>query len=341
MSFSLFKNKSFAIDLGNTNTLVGDARRILLSQPSYIVFDAESNAVKAVGDRAFNMFEKNHIDLKPVKPMKGGVIADYDSASKMIRELVSQVDTSKSFLRGYDNIIAGIPYCTTEVERRALRDALDQFSAKHTYLLYEPIAAAIGLGLNIREPEGKMVIDIGGGLTEIVVISLSGIAAFQSVKAAGDTFDEAIQDHFRRNYNIAIGMRTAEQIKINVGAVMNTLEEVPEPMMVKGKDLVEGLPVTRMIDHFEVVSILEKSIASIEHGIVQTLEMCPPELAADIYENGIHVTGGNAMLRGLRERFQTKIKLPVHIDDQPLVSVGKGIATTLADTRKYRSVLFE
>jgi rod shape-determining protein MreB and related proteins len=341
MSFSIFRNKSFAIDLGNTNTLVSDARRILLSQPSYIVFDAESNEVKAVGDRAFNMFEKNHVELKPVKPLKGGVIADYDSASKLIRELISQADTSKSFLRGYDNIIAGIPYCTTEVERRALRDALDQFNARHTYLLYEPLAAAMGLGLNIREPEGKMVIDIGGGLTEIVVISLSGIAAFQSVKAAGDTFDEAIQDHFRRNYNMAIGLRTAEQIKINVGAVINNLDEAPEPMMVKGKDLVEGLPVTRIIDHFEVVSILEKSIATIEHGIVQTLEICPPELAADIYENGIHVTGGNAMLRGLRERFQSKIKLPVHIDDQALLSVGKGVAAALADTKKYKSVLFE
>jgi rod shape-determining protein MreB and related proteins len=341
MSLNMFRNKSFAIDLGNTNTLVSDARRILLSQPSYIVFDTESNAVKAVGDRAYKMFEKNHDDLKPVKPLRGGVIADYDSASRMIRELITQADKSKSFFRGYDNIIGGIPYSTTEVERRALRDALDQFNARRTYLLYEPLAAAIGLGLDIRQPEGKMVIDIGGGLTEIVVISLSGIAAFQSVKAAGDTFDEAIQDHFRRNYNMAIGLRTAEQIKINVGAVINNLEEIPEPMMVKGKDLVEGLPKTRMIDHYEVVSILEKLIASIEHGIVQTLEVCPPELAADIYENGIHVTGGNAMLRGLRERFQAKIKLPVHIDDEPLLSVGKGIAAALADTKRYKNVLME
>lgn len=338
----MFRNKSFAIDLGNTNTLVSDARRILLSQPSYIVFDAEKNSVKAVGDSAFNMFEKNHEELKPVKPLRGGVIADYDSASKMIREMITQADSSsKSFFRGYDNIIGGIPYSTTEVERRALRDALDQFNARRTYLLYEPIAAAIGLGLDIRQPEGKMVIDIGGGLTEMVVISLSGIAAFQSVKAAGDSFDEAIQDHFRRNYNMAIGLRTAEQIKITVGAVINNLEEIPEPMMVRGKDLVEGLPKTRMIDHYEVVSILEKQIVAIEHGIVQTLEICPPELAADIYETGIHVTGGNAMLRGLRERFQSKIKLPVHIDDEALLSVGKGIAKTLSDTKRYKNVLIE
>lgn len=342
MSFNLFRNKSFAIDLGNNNTLVSDATRLLVSQPSYIAFDSEKNTVKAVGEKAFNMFEKNHEELKPVKPLKGGVIADYDSASKMIRELMMQADASKrSFLNGYDNIISGIPYYTTEVERRALRDALDQFSARNTYLVYEPLAAAIGLGLNIREPDGKMVIDIGGGITEIVAISLSGVAAFQSLKIAGDTFDEAIQDHFRRQYNMAIGLRTAEQIKIRVGAVTDTLDEVPEPMMVRGKDLVEGIPVTRSINHFEVVSILEKSVAAIEHAVVQTLEICPPELAADIYLNGIHVTGGNALLRGLQRRFERKIKLPVHIDDQALLSVSKGIATVLSDTKKHKSVLIE
>lgn len=343
MNFNFFKNKSFAIDLGNNNTLVSDSTRILLSQPSYIVFDAESNAVKAVGDRAYSMFEKNHDELKPVKPLKGGVIADYESACKMIRELLSQADKTPSFFKGYDHIIAGIPYNTTEVERRALRDALDQFRTRHTYLVYEPLAAAMGLGLDIRQPEGKMVIDIGGGITEIAVISLSGIAAFQSLKVAGDTFDEAIQDHFRRNYNMAIGLRTAEQVKIAVGAVIEHLEDeqTPEPILVKGKDLIEGIPVTKRIDHIEVARLLEKSIATIEHGIVQTLESCPPELAADIYENGIHVTGGNALLRGLRERFQSKIKLPVHIDDEALLSVSKGIGAALSNVKKYQSVLFE
>jgi rod shape-determining protein MreB len=341
MSFSFFRNKSFAIDLGNNNTLVSDSNKILVSQPSYIAFDTESNKVRAVGTDAFNMFEKNHVELKPVKPMKGGVIADYDSASKLIRELIGQANKSKSMLSGYDSIIGSIPYFTTEVERRALRDALDQFNAKNTYLLYQPLAAALGLGLDIEEPDGKMVIDIGGGITEIVIISLSGIAAFQSLKIAGDTFDEAIQDHFRRNYNMGIGLRTAEQIKINVGAVIENIDNVPEPMVVKGKDIVHGIPVTRIIDHREVVGILEKSISSIEHSIVQTLEHCPPELSADIYENGIHITGGNAQLRGLRERLQSKISLPVHIDDEALLSVSKGIARVLANQKRYRSVLMQ
>lgn len=339
MNLNLFRNKNFGIDLGNNNTIVSDRNQILVSQPSYIVFDVEHQRVKAVGDAAFQMYEKNHEELKPVKPLRGGVIADYESASKMILELMNRANGKSSFLSGYDNIISGVPYNTTEVERRALRDALDQFNARHTWLLFEPLAAALGIGLNIQEPNGKMVVDIGGGITEIVIISLSGIAAFQSVKAAGDAFDEAIQDHFRRNYNISLGLKTAEQIKINVGAATDKIREIPQPMLVRGKDLIEGIPTTRKIDHREVAHILEKSIASIEEGIIQTLETCPPELAADIYENGIHITGGNALLRGLKERFESRIKLPVHIDMEALLSVSKGVAQVLRDTRKYKGVL--
>lgn len=339
MNFNFFTKRSLAMDLGNTNTLVRDKHKLLVAEPSCIVFDAHNNEVRAVGEKAYSMFEKNHETLKPVKPLKGGVIADYNSACSMIRELIKQASKDKSFIDRYDDLISGIPYSTTEVERKALRDALDQFNAKHTYLVYEPIAAALGIGLDIQQPEGKMVIDIGGGITEIVVISLSGIAAFQSIKIAGDTFDEAIQDHFRRNYNIAIGLRTAEQVKIQVGAVCEKLAEPPAPMMVRGKDLIEGIPVTRRIDHGEVAGILNKSINSIENSIVQTLESCPPELAADIYESGIHVTGGNAYLRGLKERFEARIKLPVHIDSEALQSVSKGIAAVLHAPKKYQSVL--
>ncbi len=341
MNFNFFKNKSVALDLGNNNTVVSNRESVLFSQPSYIVFDIGSQKVKAIGEMAYSMFEKNHQELRPVKPLKGGVIADYDSARKMIHEMVEQACGTHSFMSGYDCIVTGIPYNTTEVERRALRDVIDQFSARRTFMVYEPVAAAMGIGLNIREPKGKMLIDIGGGITEIVVISLSGIAAFQSLKIAGDTFDEAIQDHFRRNYNIAIGLKTAEQIKIGVGAVMENPPEVPQPIRVKGKDLVEGIPVTRMINHSEVAFILEKFITSIEHSVVQTLETCPPELASDIYESGIHITGGSAMLRGLRERFETKLRLPVHIDSQPLLSVSRGIANTLGETKKFQSILME
>jgi len=339
MNFSFSKNRSFGIDLGNNNTLVSDQNKILLAEPSYIAFHVDNHAVKAVGDEAYSMFEKTHRDLRSVKPLKGGVIADFDSASQMIRQMLQKVFTGNTFFNGYDFVISGVPYATTDVERRALRAVLDQFSARHTYLLFEPLAAALGMGLDIREPDGKMIVDIGGGITEIVVISLSGIAAVQSIKMGGDTFDMEIQDHFRRHYNMAIGLKTAEQVKIHVGAVLSDIAEVPEPVTVKGKDSIEGIPVIRKIGHREVSMILDRSISAIEEGIIQTMETCPPELAADIYENGVFITGGGAFLRGLQQRFEKKLKVPVHIDDDALTSVNTGIVTALRDPRKYRAVL--
>src|SRR6478735_2325163 len=337
---NLLSSKSFAIDLGNSNTLLTDENQILYSQPSYIVFDQEKNSVKAIGDEAYSIFEKNHEQLKPVKPLHWGVISDYESASAMINRIVRQVYKKNWFSR-FNHIISGVPFATTEVERRALRDALDQFNSRKTHLLFEPLAAAIGIGLNIREPEGKMVIDIGGGITEIVIISLSGVAVFQSIKVAGDTFTEEIQDHFRRNHNLTIGWKTAEQVKVQIGAATASLESPPPAVLVKGKDIVEGLPVKRKVGHEEIARVLNKSIETIEQSIIQTLEVCPPELAADIYQNGIHLTGGGALLRGMRERLQNTIHLPVHLDDEPLLSVSKGISQALRDPKKFQSVLFD
>ncbi|HEU5145758.1 MAG TPA: rod shape-determining protein, partial [Chryseosolibacter sp.] len=341
VKFDFIRKKSFAIDLGNTNTLVHDADRLLVDQPSYIVLDSNRSAVKAVGHEAYSMYEKTHNEYCPVKPLKGGVIADYDSAAKMLQALMLQAYGDKSVLNGYGDIISGVPYSTTAVERRALLNALETLHARNTYLLFEPIAAALGMGLNIQEPEGKLVIDIGGGITEIVVISLSGIACFQSIKVAGDSMDETIRHYFRKEYNMAIGIKTAEQVKIQVGAVMADIENPPKPMAVKGKELLRGLPVTRTVDHVEIASVLEKSMSAIELGLIQTLETCPPELASDIYVTGVHVTGGNALLRGLPERLQRKLKLPVHVDDTPLQSVSKGVAAVLRDPKKYRGVLMQ
>jgi rod shape-determining protein MreB len=339
----MFRNRNFAIDLGNNNTLVTDGTDILLQEPSYIVFNANTHDVKAVGDKAFEIYEKAHEDLKPVKPLRGGVIADYESAARMIRELVRKVYTGKSFFSGYNNIVSGVPYSTTEVERRALRDALDQFNSRNTYLLYEPLAAAVGMGLDIRQPEGKLIIDIGGGITEIVVISLSGIAAFQSLKVAGDAFDENIRDYFRRQYNLSIGIKTAEQVKWLVGSAVDKLNasDAPAPVPVRGKDLMTGIPITRTVSYQEIALVLDKSLSAIETAIIQTLETCPPELAADIYESGIHLTGGSALLRGLRERLEKRIKLAVHLDKDPLRSVTRGIGKALHQTRQYQSILLQ
>ncbi|MEJ7647326.1 MAG: rod shape-determining protein MreB [Chryseolinea sp.] len=341
MNFNFLKNRNVAIDLGNNNTVVSDKNGILVAQPSYIVLDSESNAVKAVGEKAFSMFEKSPLNLRTVKPLRGGVIADYDSATKMIGEMVSNACPLTSFLSGYNNIVSGIPFCASSVEKRALRDAMGQFNSRKSYMVYEPLAAAMGIGLNIREPHGKMLIDIGGGVTEIVIISLSGIVAFQSLKIAGDAFDSEIQNHFRKRYNMAIGLKTAEQIKIGVGSVLEKLSDTPLPMQVRGKDVMQGIPAVRTIGHQEISRVLDKSIAAIEHAILQTLETCPPELASDIYNAGIHVTGGNAMLRGLRERLERRMNLAIHIDTQGLYAVTKGIAQTLSDTSRYESILME
>src|SRR6478609_10228974 len=232
------KNKSFAIDLGNNNTLLTDENQILLSQPSFIAFEGDRRSVKAIGDEAFNMFEKSNDLLKTVKPLQWGVIADYDSASAMISKMVRQVHKQNLF-NSFDHIISGVPYYATEVERRALRDVLDQFNSKKRQLIVEPLAAAVGMGLNIREPEGKMIIDIGGGITEIVIISLSGVAVFQSIKTAGDSFTEDIRDHLRKDFNLQVGWKTAEQVKTQVGAVMHALTDPPVPVVVKGKDIKE------------------------------------------------------------------------------------------------------
>lgn len=334
-----FPAQSFAIDLGNNNTVLADRNGVLMSAPSFIVFDVSTKKVKAVGDQAYDIVGKSHENLKAVQPLKWGVIADYESAREMIQELVSRTFPGRKWFRGYQEIVSGVPYVATEVERRALRDILDQFNSRKSYLVEEPLAAAIGMGLNIAEAEGKLIVDIGGGITEIVVISLSGIAVFKSIKTAGDAMTEEIRDYLRREYNLLVGWKTAEQIKMNVGAVSTDITNAPAPMIIKGKDLIEGLPVERTIGHHEVCAVLDKPFRMIEESIVHVLETCPPELASDIYGSGIHVTGGGALLRGLTERLHKTIGLPVHIDRDPLLAVSKGTSRVLRDTRGYRSIL--
>ncbi len=337
MNFNFSKSKSFAIDLGNNNTLLTDKDKLLLSEPSYIVLN-ENSSVNAVGEAAYNIFEKSHEALHPIKPLRGGVIADYQSADKMIRSLVDKVYTKHFWQSGFDTIITGVPYHTTLVERRAFREALDQFNARKTLMLYEPLAAAIGMGLNIREPEGKLIVDIGGGITEVVIISLSGVAAFQSLKVAGDTFDEAIRDYFRREHNLLIGIRTAEQVKKTIGGVYHEIDNVPDPISVRGKSLEEGIPVSKKISYHEIVNVLSKLFDEVEAGIIHTLQHCPPELASDIYDSGIYLTGGGALLHGIKERLENSISLPVHIDEHALLSVSKGISTALRNQKQFQGV---
>jgi rod shape-determining protein MreB len=336
---SIYHSRNLGIDLGNNNTLLADCEQLLLSEPSFIVFDTNTNKVKAIGDQAFSIFGKNHEDLKPVQPLKWGVIADYNSAYAMIAGMVSKIFKKKSVFSGYNDIIAGVPYAATAVEQRALREVLAQFDSKKCHLVYEPIAAALGMGLNIREPEGKMIVDIGGGITEVVIISLSGVAVFRSIKVAGDTFTETIQDYLRRKYNLQVGWKTAEQVKIRIGVVKDKVADMPEPMLVKGKDLMLGLPVERCVTPQEIMQVLDRPFRFVEEQIVQALEVCPPELSADIYQNGIHVTGGGALLKGLKQRLENSIQVPVTLDPTPLLSVSKGISKVLANRKQHAAIL--
>ncbi len=329
---------NFALDLGNTNTLISNQDHILIDQPSFIAFN-ENKKIQAVGDGAFRMVGKTHNGLKTIKPLKDGVIADYNSASQLVRELVRKAYMNKWPLFGFNYIVSGIPHATTEVEKRALRDAMAQFRVDKPYLVYEPVAAAIGNGLNITEPDGKLIVDIGGGITEMVVISLSGIVTSKSVKVAGDTFDEDIQEHFRKNYNIGICLNTAEMIKIHVGSALNYLKHPPVPYDVVGKDLITGIPRKVTIGYAEVADILEKSVSQIEQTLFNVLEECPPEVSGDICENGVVLTGGGSLLRGLKERLESRIKLPIYQDDNALHAVSKGLSMILQQPEKYKGVL--
>ena len=338
--FSLRKGNSFAIDLGNNNTILSKVDSSL-SNPSLVVLNKSDNTIKAVGKEAFEMLGKVQDNLKVIKPLKEGLIADFNSTRDMLKALVGSAYPKNSLLSGFDCIIAGIPYASTEVERRALRDSLEQFNSSKTYLIFEPIAAAIGMGLDISEPDGKFIVDIGGGITEAVVLSLSGIVNHRSIKTGGDTFDDDIQKHVKKEYNIDIGINMAEQVKIQVGVAMEGIQDPPAPISVVGKDAVNGIPREIQLNSSEIAYALDASIIKIEQAILQTLEECPPELAGDIYSNGIHLTGGASLLRGFRERIATKVKLSVHQDQEALGSVSKGMTIILKDPAKYRTILFK
>lgn len=337
----LRKGSGIAIDLGNSNTVLASSERQYASYPSCIAWHRDNHAVKAVGQEAYEMLGKANGDLKVIKPLKDGVIVDFESARCMLKHLVKHQYPRSSFFSGFDEIVAGIPFDTTEVERRALRDALEQFGANHINLVFEPVAAAIGIGLNIQEPDGKFLIDVGGGITEIVVISLSGVVSHQSIKVAGATFDEDIQQFFKSNYNMSVGTRIVEQLKIKVGAATESLPEAPKPCNVVGKDLMTGLPAGKLIDHTDIAYILNSAVTKIEQAVLQALEECPPELAGDIYENGIHLTGGGSLLRGLKQRLEEKTKLPVHHDENALLSVSKGLTTVMQSAKSFKPVLFQ
>ncbi|NBC09192.1 MAG: MreB/Mrl family cell shape determining protein [Bacteroidetes bacterium] len=332
--FSFF-TQELAIDLGTANTLIIEDGKIVVDQPSIVAVKRRTGETIAVGNKAMQMHEKTHEDIKTVRPLKDGVIADFQAAESMIEGMINIIGRKRRFFTHLKMVIC-IPSGITEVEKRAVFDSADHVDSKETYLIHEPMAAALGIGLDVEEPVGNMVIDIGGGTTEIAVIALSGIVCNQSIRIAGDEFTSDIMSYMKRQHNILIGERTAEQIKINVGSALHELEEdAPDEYPVNGRDLMTGIPKQIKISYSEVAHSLDKSISKIEDAILKALETTPPELASDIYRTGIYLTGGGALLRGLDKRVAQKTKLDVHIADDPLRAVVRGTGIALNNTDRF------
>ncbi|MDX1940434.1 MAG: rod shape-determining protein [Saprospiraceae bacterium] len=331
--FSFFKQE-LAIDLGTANTLIIQDGQVVVDEPSIVAMNRKTGETIAVGTKAMQMHEKTHEDIKTVRPLKDGVIADFQAAESMIEGFINMIGARRRFFSHLKMVIC-IPSGITEVEKRAVFDSADHVDSKETYLIHEPMAAALGIGLDVEEPVGNMIIDIGGGTTEIAVIALAGIVADQSIRIAGDELNSDIISYMKRQHNILIGERTAEQIKIHVGSALHELDNPPEDYAVNGRDLMTGIPKQIKISYGEIAHAIDKSISKIEDAILKALESTPPELASDIYRTGLYLTGGGALLRGLDKRIAQKTKLPVHIAEDPLRAVVRGTGIALKNTHRF------
>ncbi|MCQ2203139.1 MAG: rod shape-determining protein [Bacteroidales bacterium] len=327
MALFSFLTQELAMDLGTANTIIIQNDKIMVNEPSIVALDRRTDRTMAIGQKARQMHGKTHDNIYTIRPLRDGVIADFNAAEKMIRGMIKLLPQPKFFNPSLTMVIC-VPSGSTEVELRAVRDSAEHAGGREVYMIYEPMAAAIGIGIDVEAPQGNMIVDIGGGTTEIAVISLGGIVTNKSIRIAGDDLTNDIMEYMRRQHNIKVGERTAEEIKIRVGSALPELECPPDDFIVQGPNQMTALPIEVPVSYQEISHSLEKSVSKIEQAVLAALEQTPPELYADIVNNGIYLTGGGALLRGLDKRLQDKINIPFHIAENPLLSVaiGTGIA---------------
>ena len=335
MGLFSFLTQEIAIDLGTANTIIIKNDKVVVDEPSIIAVHKQSGKMFALGEKARQMHGKTHDEIKTIRPLRDGVIADFNAAELMLRGLIKMSSSKNSLFNPTLKMVVCIPSGSTEVEVRAVRDSAEHAGGRDVFMIHEPMAAAIGIGIDVEAPEGNMVVDIGGGTTEIAVISLGGIVTNKSIRIAGDDFTTDIQEYMRHQHNIKIGERSAEEIKIQVGSALPELDNPPEDYMVRGPHQMTALPVEIPVSYQEIAHSLEKSLSKIETAILNVLEQTPPELYTDIFRNGIFLAGGGALLRGIDKRISGKTNIPVHIAEDPLHAVARGTGVALKNSDNF------
>ena len=322
------------MDLGTANTLIIYNDKIVVDEPSIVAVDQHTNKPIAIGEQARKMHGKTHQNIRTIRPLRDGVIADFTAAEQMIRGMIKKIKPKSMFSPSLRMVIC-IPSGSTNVEIRAVKDSAEHAGGRDVYLIYEPMAAALGIGLDVEAPEGHMVVDIGGGTSEIAVISLGGIVCNESINIAGDVFTEDIQTYMRQQHNIKIGDRTAEDIKIAVGSAVSELDNPPEDYEVVGHSIIDSRPHKVAVSYQEIAYALDKSLVKVDAAIMKVLEKTPPELYCDIVKKGIWLAGGGALIRGLDKRLSEKTKIHFHVAEEPLSAVARGTGTALKNIDRF------
>ncbi len=331
--FSL--TQELAIDLGTANTLIVHNDEVVVDEPSIVAIDAHSGELVALGEEASRMHERTNPNIRTIRPLKDGVIADFNATELMLRGMIRKIKTSGSLFAPSLKMVICIPSGSTNVEIRAVRDSAEHAGGREVSMIYEPMAAALGAGLDVEAPEGNMVIDIGGGTSEIACISLGGIVCSESINVAGDVFTADIQNYVRQQHNIRIGERTAEAIKCKIGAAIPELEDEPEDYVVTGPSILTALPQTVSLSYNEIAYALDRSLVKLDAALMKVLENMPPELYSDVVRNGVYLAGGGALIKGLDKRLSEKTGIPFHIADDPLRAIVRGTSIALKNINRF------